>query len=210
MSIIHNTTVTPGKLDLLTDWLPSQPWYTGSATPVLAKTGGFRLDDPAGEVGMEFMVVTDESTGQPVSYHVPLTYRAAPFAPAEAGFVGTMEHGVLGKRWAYDGMHDPVLVTALLALIQGEAEPQAQSVSDAPDTSVVGHCGSPVRLVVDGSLNGSGVRVSGADYQAVLDVVRVLRSEDVAPAQGIGHVTAGWRLPDQTEVRGCFAMVTDA
>src|ERR1700760_680730 len=118
MSIIHKTTLTPSKLDLLTAWLPSQPWYTGSDTPALAKTGGFRLDDPTGEVGMEFMVVTDDSTGRPVTYHVPLTYRAAPLDSAADALVGTMEHGVLGPRWAYDGLRDPVLVTQLLALIQ--------------------------------------------------------------------------------------------
>ena len=27
MAIIHQTTLTPAKLELLTDWLPAQPWY---------------------------------------------------------------------------------------------------------------------------------------------------------------------------------------
>jgi hypothetical protein len=39
----------------------------------LAKAGGFRLDDPQGEVGIEFMVVTDTAGPQPVAYLVPLT-----------------------------------------------------------------------------------------------------------------------------------------
>ena len=49
MAIIHNTTMNPGKLDLLAAWLPAQPWYrqTGQE-PELARAGGFRLDDPAG------------------------------------------------------------------------------------------------------------------------------------------------------------------
>ncbi|GAB3893952.1 hypothetical protein GCM10027612_44340 [Microbispora bryophytorum subsp. camponoti] len=76
MAVIHHTTLTPGKLELLTSWLPAQPWYGGDGRrPELTKAGGFRLDDPQGEVGMEFMVVTDVSGDRPVSYHVPLTYR---------------------------------------------------------------------------------------------------------------------------------------
>ncbi len=27
MAVIHHTTLTPGKLELLSAWLPSQPWY---------------------------------------------------------------------------------------------------------------------------------------------------------------------------------------
>jgi hypothetical protein len=34
MAVIHNTTMSPGKLDLLRDWLPAQPWYlTGGRGP---------------------------------------------------------------------------------------------------------------------------------------------------------------------------------
>ncbi|MFH0176650.1 hypothetical protein ACIA6D_30750 [Streptomyces cacaoi] len=44
-------------MEPLTERVPKQSWYT--ATPVLVKAGGFRLDDPDGEVGIEFMVVTD-------------------------------------------------------------------------------------------------------------------------------------------------------
>jgi hypothetical protein len=114
---------------------------------------------------------------------------------------------VLGARWAYDGLRDPVLVTQLLALIQGAVRPQAQSINDTVDESVVGHCASPVPLVVDGPAIGSDVTLSGG--AAVLTVVRVLQPADPAPG-AIGHVTAGWRLPDDTEVRGYFAVVTEA
>ena len=40
--------------------------------------------------------------------HVPVTYRAAPVAGADEHLIGTMEHSVLGRRWAYDGCADPV------------------------------------------------------------------------------------------------------
>ena len=65
-----------------------------------------------------------------------MTYRASALPGADNALIGTTEHGVLGHRWIYDGAHDPVLVTQLVALIQGEAEPQAQSVSDSPDPTV--------------------------------------------------------------------------
>jgi Maltokinase N-terminal cap domain len=97
MAIIHNTTMSPGKLDLLRYWLPAQPWYlTSGRGSELARAGGFRLDDPAGEVGIEFMVVTDGSGPGAVTYQVPLTYRAGTLAGAEGGLIGTAEHGCSG------------------------------------------------------------------------------------------------------------------
>src|SRR6202044_1103098 len=58
--------------------------------PDLARTGGFRLDDPDGAVGLEFMVVTDAATG--ASYHVPLTYRDSELPGAGNGLIGTSQH----------------------------------------------------------------------------------------------------------------------
>ena len=41
MAIIHDTTMSPGKLELLTAWLPDQSWYLGGGRkPALAKAGG--------------------------------------------------------------------------------------------------------------------------------------------------------------------------
>src|SRR3954447_26494255 len=56
MAVIHNTTMSPTKLELLARWLPEQAWYRGTADQ-LSRAGGFRLDDPGGEVGIELMVV---------------------------------------------------------------------------------------------------------------------------------------------------------
>lgn len=137
MSIIYRTTLTPGKLELLSEWLPTRTWYRVTGRPPeLVKAGGFRLDDPEGEVGIEFMVAIDESGAQPASYHIPMTYRGLPLDDADDYLIGTTEHGVLGRRWIYDGTRDPVLITQLVALIQGEAEAQAQSQSHTPDPTV--------------------------------------------------------------------------
>ncbi|MGV9562768.1 maltokinase N-terminal cap-like domain-containing protein [Streptomyces sp. NPDC003480] len=221
MAIIHHTTMVPTKLELLTSWLPSQPWYRGSGDePVLSRTGGFRLDDPEGEVGIEFMVTTDESGDRPVSYHVPLSYRAAPLHGADQGLIGTSEHGVLGRRWIYDGTHDPVLVGQLLALLQGHAEPQSQSASHTPDPSVT------VRF--DGSALATGVVsttvTSGPhDTRLTLDttgspsarrlairVTRVLEPGGAGPADAAGQVTAGWRSSAHGEPRAVFAALFDS
>jgi hypothetical protein len=186
MAVIHHTTLTPGKLELLAAWLPGRPWYLGGPEPRLAKVGGFRLDDPDGEVGIEFMAVTDESRERPVTYHVPLTYRGAPLDGAEDALVGTAEHGVLGRRWVYDGAHDPVLVAQLRALIAGKAVPQAQSLTDTPDPTVL------CRAAKSGA---GSIRVN-----------RVLEPGEVEAVAG--YVSAPWRLPDGGEVRGYFVVVT--
>src|SRR4029077_20140306 len=120
MAIIHSTTLSPEKLALLTSWLPDQPWYLETGrVPELTEAGGFRLDDPQGEVGIEFMVVTDGSGDRATAYQIPMTYRAGALAGADGALIGTSEHGVLGLRWIYDGVHDPVLRAQLVALIQG-------------------------------------------------------------------------------------------
>ncbi|MFI6144725.1 1,4-alpha-glucan branching protein [Streptomyces sp. NPDC051109] len=220
MAVVHRTTMTPGKLELLASWLPTQSWYqvprTGSA-PQPARVGGFRLDDPQGEVGIEFMAVSDGAGDRPVTYHVPLTYRGAPLDGAEHALIGTSEHGVLGRRWIYDGTHDPVLVERLYALVRGEAEPQAQSESDKPDPSVTGWSagtGDPGPVTVLGVSAGpetTDVLVRTPGGQLTLGVQRVLRPEptrdDTAGRQPLGHVTAEWTLPDGTRARGRYAVV---
>jgi hypothetical protein len=113
VALIHNATLTPSKLDLLSDWLPSQSWYP-SSPGALERLGAYRFDDPEGEVGLEAFVVRT-SAGSIV--HVPLTYRGAPLANAEPYLVGTTEHSVLGTRWVYDGCADPVWVSQLAAAI---------------------------------------------------------------------------------------------
>jgi hypothetical protein len=221
MAIIHDTTMSPGKLDLLRAWLPAQPWYLGGGRgPELAKAGGFRLDDPAGEVGIEFMVVADGSGERITAYQVPLTYRAGPLAAAEGGLIGTTEHGVLGRRWIYDGTCDPVLVTELVALIQGDAEPQAQRASNTPDPTVTGLPVTSGRLaaaqsqVVANGPAGTDLQVQtvGADGmpngRLLVRIQRVLRPGLSTPAAGQPGrpcLSAPWRLADGTEARGIFA-----
>jgi hypothetical protein len=213
MSIIHRTTLIPTKLELLTSWLPGQPWYRGGTAPELTKAGGFRLDDPDGEVGLEFMAATDESGDEPVTYHVPLSYRAAPLPGGDRALIGTMEHGVLGRRWAYDGTRDPVLVTQVFALLLGEAEPQAQSINQTPDPSVTrsitGHTGSlPIEIASvrdEPRSTDITVRPATAPRPLMLRVNRVLRASAPGIMTGtLGHVTAEWADNGAARSRGRF------
>lgn len=148
MAEIHRTTMTPSKLELLTAWLPHQPWYAGhDEAPRLTRVGGFRLDDPAGEVGLELLFVGDDAGGRRTTYSVPMTYRGEPVWGGEPTLVGRSEHGVLGPRWLYDGAYDRVLTAQLLALLQHQAQPQHQTESATPDPSVEVH-GRPLAGLV--------------------------------------------------------------
>jgi Maltokinase N-terminal cap domain len=200
MSIIHKTTLTPTKLDLLTAWLPTQQWYrTVGHKPELTKAGGFRLDDPAGEVGIEFMVVGDDAAA--VFYQVPMTYRGEPLAGADDALIGTAEHGVLGRRWVYDGVRDPVLVAQLVACIQGDAQPQAQSISDTPDPTVTVRPVPGVRLTAGFEVAANGP--AGTDLRGEGLTLRVARV--LGPClEGHPCLSAPWRLPDGAQARGVF------
>jgi hypothetical protein len=204
MAIIHHTSLTPTKLELLTAWLPSQPWYRGS-TPSLAKCGGFRLDDPAGEVGIEVMLVADG----PAVYHVPLTYRGAPLAGAGHALLGTAEHGVLGPRWIYDGLQDPVLTAQLLALLRGEAVPQAQSATDTPDPSVTVHLDGIEPVSAAPAFSGTDLAAEPGLTVRIIRAPHPADGDACAAAGARGCVTAGWRTHEGTERRGpLFTVLT--
>ncbi|MFJ8467185.1 maltokinase N-terminal cap-like domain-containing protein [Streptomyces swartbergensis] len=213
MAVIHPTSLQPTKLELLTSWLPSRPWYRGGAAePRLAKAGGFRLDDPRGEVGIEFIVVTDASGPHPTTYLVPLTYRGAPLDGAGHALVGTMEHGVLGRRWAYDGCHDPVLLAQLAALIEGRAQAQDQNISDAPDREVTASCTGdgliPADFVTTDDQDGTRLTTPHGTTLRLHRVLRPAPDDAFLPSQGAtGQVTGSWQLPDGTRARGVFAVL---
>ncbi|MDI9894703.1 hypothetical protein QM797_08185 [Rhodococcus sp. IEGM 1381] len=131
MSIIHRATLVPSKLDAIAAWIPTQDWSAGRDITNLEAVGAYRFDDPAGVVGVETHLVRSASG---TVFQVPLTYRNAPLNGAEAYFVATMEHSVLGTRWVYDGVGDPLYVAVTTAAIVDGAE-QAELVVHSPDGS---------------------------------------------------------------------------
>ena len=110
MALLHQATIIPSKLDLVRDWLPGQPWFLGDAGAELTPVAAYRFDDPDGEVGIE-TILTAAPDGAVMQ--VPVTYRGAPLEGAESWLIGTTEHSVLGTRWVYDGLGDPVYLAAV-------------------------------------------------------------------------------------------------
>ncbi|MEU5869619.1 hypothetical protein ABZ815_51240 [Nonomuraea sp. NPDC047529] len=151
MALLYQATLRPTKLELLSDWLPGRPWYTGSAGETL-QIASFRFDDPAGAVGMETILVR---VGDGPVHQMPLTYREAPLPGGDAWLLGTSEHSVLGMRWVYDAVGDPVYAAALAGAIiggTGQAEKLVQVdgrlVRREPDMSVVGGGGGGEAVVM--------------------------------------------------------------
>ena len=120
MAKIHpGATLTPHFRDFLPAWIANQPWYLAAGVPrvpSLVLVGAFRLEDPAGAVGIETHWLSD---GTAIN-QVPMTYRDAPLDDAERGLIATAEHSVLGRRWIYDGPADPVWIGQMLRLVATE------------------------------------------------------------------------------------------
>ena len=114
MAVHHLATIVPTKMELLQAWVPDQPWIGDADVSLLTKLGSFRFDDPAGEVGIETHLL---GTADGQVLQVPLTYRGEPRPSARDSLITTMTHTTLGDRWIYDGCHDPVYVSALVATV---------------------------------------------------------------------------------------------
>ena len=114
MALLHRADLVPSKLELLAGWLPRQAWFVGEPDAPLTNVASFRFDDPDGEVGVETLLVR---AGDGPVMQVPLTYRNEEVPGAEEWFLGTMEHSVLGTRWTYDAIGDPVYLGELARVI---------------------------------------------------------------------------------------------
>jgi hypothetical protein len=178
MATIHQATLTPTKLELLAAWLPGRVWYPGDTANGLERLGAARFDDPAGAVGVEILLV--RAPGGPL-VQVPMTYRAEPVEGAERWLIGTTEHSVLGTRWVYDAVGDPVFVAALAETIRtggGEATEYLQT----PD--------GPVARESLMTLRGSGAQAPGT----AAEIVRVDDGDPATILTNVGELSVA-RLP---------------
>jgi hypothetical protein len=195
MATIHRATLTPTKIELLAAWLPGRHWYPEDDTPGLQRVAACRFDDPDGEVGVETIVVRSGANGPLV--HVPLTYRGAPLEDGDLFLIGTTEHSLLGTRWVYDAVGDPVYVEALTAAIRtggGEADEMVETEEGPqrrdPSMTVQGS-GTSKTTEPTGRL----VRVEDGDPAVVvaeaarLDVRRILTGE---PADSPLSLAGAW------------------
>lgn len=194
MALLYKADLRPSKLELLTAWLPGRPWFRGQAGPEVTRVSACRFDDPAGEVGVETMLVR---AGDGPILHVPLTYRGAPLDGGEQWLVGTCEHSVLGTRWVYDACGDPVYAAVLAAAIATggtEAEEYVEGVRREPAMTLRGSGSGDapsfraVRRVTDGDPT---VVETDAGVLQVVRVVGTALSGDLVLTADAG-VLASW------------------
>ncbi len=166
MALLHRAELTPSKIELLHGWVPSRPWFAGEAGAALTSVGAFRFDDPAGEVGVETLLVR---AGDGPVLQVPLTYRGEPLMGGEQSLIGTMEHSVLGQRWVYDGVGDPVYVqTVATAALTGGRQAELYLEIDGERVTR-----EPTALV-----SGSGASGSPVPPPVSVDEIRVRQEQE--------------------------------
>jgi hypothetical protein len=170
MAILHKATIIPGKLELLATWLPGRAWYDGPAAEP-ERVAAARFDDPAGEVGIETLIVR---SGDDL-LHVPLTYRGAPLAGADEWLVGTTEHSVLGTRWVYDAEGDPVYRAVVGEAIRSGGHEAAEEIHADGET---------IRREPSMRLRGS--TADPGDVSGDLTVVRT-----IGPVMAVGATLTG-------------------
>jgi hypothetical protein len=199
MALIYRAQLRPTKQELISAWLPAQPWFEAGDPGALELLGAYRFDDPDDAVGLETHLV---SVGGTV-YQVPLAYRGSELPGEQESLVGTMEHSVLGRRWVYDAFAEPTYADALLtALMAGPAQaeqfldvdgrreplpPTLDIARRGPTVDPVPHLGrlAPVTTGSTTTLGSTDVTVS---------VPRVL---DLS-----GHIGGEWALTGQWDGAG--------
>jgi hypothetical protein len=197
MGIFHRATVTPTMAELIAGWAPSQPWGPPADTPAVG-VGSYRFDDPEGRVGMETHLVTAGTA----LLQVPLTYRDAPVDGAEGALICEMHHSVLGTRWVYDGLADPLFVVMLAAVaMTGQGEALGMAVYDgrwyiAPsNVRIQGGGWARERVPVDGFTLGSGDATTAVFHNDRFELT-FFRRPVAGPRPPIG-LTATWdQQPD--------------
>ena len=121
MSDIYDAELKPSKNQVLATVL-------GTDEADIEKLASYRFDDPAGQIGMEVHIVR---TPDGSVLQVPLVYRPEPLEDAEEDeLITTMEHSVLGTRYVYLGMSDPVFAEALDVTISEERSGAEQFLVD--------------------------------------------------------------------------------
>jgi hypothetical protein len=186
-------------MELLSDWVPVQAWFTAlDDLCTLEAIGAYRFDDPDGEVGIESHLLQNID-GQ--VFHVPLTYRGAALGGAEASLIGTMQHSVLGPRWVYHACGDPVYAQALATtILTGGSQADVEVVTDKgrvrrePTAKVTGsglpgpavpHVG-PVTYWSDGPITF----IKTDDLE--LTVLRIVDGPVTASLPGVGVLEGTW------------------
>ena len=200
MAASTGPTLTPHFRDFLPSWIALQPWYPGDDVPSIRPVGFFRLEDPAGEVGIETHLV---SAGSAI-FQIPMTYRGAPLEQLRDGspaaeshaLITRAEHSELGARWIYDAVHDPVWAAELVRLVATQGTVATRSTFAGPAPSV----------------RGVRYRTWQATIEPDIELRRVIAAGP--PAEGpdvLGAVIGGWHPGAGVSpvVEGCLAILKD-
>lgn len=103
------------------------------------------------------------------------------------------------------------MITQLLALFEGKAEPQTQSLTDTPDREVTwSYKGdSPLSVAtLTATDTDEATELPVQPGTTVLRLNRVLRPGPVDLPEGAkGHVTGHWSLTDDIPARAVFAVL---
>lgn len=203
MAIIHQATLSPSKLELLTAHVQSVPALAGHVSGELRQVGAYRFDDPAGQVGIETHLLTSDS-GE--TLQVPVVYRNEALDGAEQSLLGTMQHSVLGERFVYDACIDPIYIGELVrTIVTGGSEvaeivetPEGQVPRD-PSVNVRGSGAAgnavPVLEALQVSRDGTETRVDAGVVSVTVRHLLVPEVEAVASSlsgtwqRGIAPVT---------------------
>ncbi|POH65137.1 MULTISPECIES: CG0192-related protein [Cryobacterium] len=221
MALLHQADITPTKIDMLSRWAPTQPWFVGDAGVSVTNLAAYRFDDPDGQVGIETILIT---AGAGPVLQIPVTYRDAPLAGADASLITTMQHSVLGERWVYDATGDPAYLAAVAtaALTGGHQaeltiEIDRQMVVREP-TAVVAGSGTPggaavtPPAVAEISIRQEpGATVVTAGTLRII-VARVLGDDDVLANQApdSAHEVLAGTWSDQPTLRALVLVATPA
>lgn len=201
MALIYKATITPSKPEVVQAWLDRQPWAGSGPSETI---GSYRFDDPDGEVGIEAMLVR---RGDQVLQAV-LSYRAAALEGADDHLIATVQHSVLGKRWVYDAVADPVAVGCFRRALDGHQEQAPMDVWQGEGTADpaavergegIQRRDQTVRISTDAAAadssptdpvaDGSAVRVGPADRPVV--IARVVSAQLTGPARLIARWADG-------------------
>lgn len=206
----------PQLLRLLAQWLPAQRWYAaGPRPPALVPAA---KPDPlaAGPARVWVLVLRDTAAQPPVTYQVPVVDRPAARAGADGALVGVFEDPDLGRRWLYDGPHDPAYVAELVGCVvaTGESAPTVRCtfsrvlVGEQSNTSVIcevtGPGGAPLDPVI--------VKVFRTLAPGDNPDVEVCRTLGAAGSRLVprwrGDAELAWVGPDGAPVRGYAHVAT--
>jgi len=195
MAVIHQAELRPSKAEALAAWLPSRSWSGVRAGDDLVIAGKFRFDDPADEVGVETILVR-RPDGRVLQ--APLTYRGAPLDGAEDFLVTEMDHSVLGRRWVYDAVGDPVYADVTRrAIATGAHEATLERADGAGTWDAEGSASGTGSASDSPTITAVAVRQDGRvtlvdTAHGTLEVLRVLDPEGPATASSDDRLAGAW------------------